>query len=391
MREETTAATACPVCARSAGRPFVELRDVPVQPNILWETADEARSAPRAHLALALCEGCGLIWNVAFDPSLLSYGAEYENSLHFSPAFQRYCESLVDRLAARYPLRGRRVTEIGSGKGEFLALLCERTGCGGIGFDPSYAGEADDRADGRLTFVRDVFLPGDDLGGADLVVSRHVVEHLEKPLEMLVAIREALGSRDAAIYVEVPATEYLLGEDAVWDFIYPHVTYFTAPALRELVTRADFHVREHGFGFGGQYLWVEASTRGDVDPGGPSPNGHVAELTARFSSRLAAKRSEWTEALPELRARGPIVLWGAGAKGTTYLNVVDTDGLVDAVVDVNPRKHGHFVPGTGQPIVAPDTLASRHPRTVVVMNPVYRPEIEERMRELGVDAEVVVA
>lgn len=382
---------ACPVCGREARNTFLELRDVPVHPNVLCVTADEARGAPRADLALVLCDGCGLIWNVRFDADKLSYGADYENSLHFSAAFQRYCEALVERLAARYDLRGRRVAEIGSGKGDFLALLCERTGCSGLGFDPSYAGEADDGAGGRLTFVRDVFSPGDDLGEAALVVSRHVVEHLERPLELLSAVRAALGAGDAALYVEVPATEYLLGEDAVWDLIYPHVTYFTGPSLGELLTRAGFHVREQGFGFGGQYLWAEATTKAVAETGAARLNGHAAELASRLSSRLHAKQADWSEKLPLLRARGPVVLWGAGAKGTTFLNAVDAVGLVDAVVDINPRKHGHFVPGTGQPIVAPEALAARDPRTVVVMNPVYRTEIEERMRHLGVDAEVVVA
>ncbi|MGH3111913.1 MAG: methyltransferase, partial [Gaiellaceae bacterium] len=90
-------AKACLVCGRPAGKPFVELAGVPVHPNVLWSTPGEAREAPRGDISLALCEGCGLIWNTSFDPDVLSYDADYENSLHFSGEFCRYTEELAER------------------------------------------------------------------------------------------------------------------------------------------------------------------------------------------------------------------------------------------------------------------------------------------------------
>ena len=74
-------------------------------------------------------------------PACSSYDADYENSLHFSPAFRRYSDALAEQLVERHELAGKHVAEIGSGKGEFLALLCERGSCSGTGFDPSYGGE----------------------------------------------------------------------------------------------------------------------------------------------------------------------------------------------------------------------------------------------------------
>ncbi len=60
-------------------------------------------------------------------------------------------------------------------------------------------------------------------------------------------------------------------------------------------------------------------------------------------------------------------------------------------MDVNPRKQGRYVPGTGQRITAPDSLVGQDLRAIVVMNPVYSAEIERTLRELGIDAEVLVA
>jgi hypothetical protein len=380
------------VCGAEAGEPFARLAGVPVHPNVLWATAEEAAAAPRGDVVLALCAGCGLIWNTSFDPEVLSYDAEYENSLHFSGEFRSYTDQLVDRLIRSHDLRGRHVAELGSGKGEFLTQLCELGGCTGIGFDPSYDGESDGRAAGRVRFVRELLGPDVDLGEADLVVTRHVVEHLEDPVGVLSAVRRALGERQATLYVEVPAAEYLLQEDAIWDVIYPHVTCLSAPALGELLERAGFHPQKHGYSFGGQYLWVEASTM-PAKVGAMAQVAHAAVATAasEFSDRVAAKRALWADRLPRLLARGPVALWGAGAKGATFLNVVSGGESIATVVDVNPRKQGKYVPGTGQLITAPAALVGRDLEGIVVMNPVYSAEIQRTLQELGIDADVLVA
>ena len=74
--------------------------------------------------------------------------------------------------------------------------------------------------------------------------------------------------------------------------------------------------------------------------------------------RLPEKLASWSEALADARAAScSVALWGAGSKGATFTNMLDPDGsVVSALVDKNPRKVGRFVPGTGQPIVAPEDL-----------------------------------
>jgi SAM-dependent methyltransferase len=362
-----------------------------VHPNVLWPTSAEARSAERGDISLALCDGCGLIWNTRFDPGVLAYDGTYENSLHFSGEFQRYSRELIGRLTHAHDVAGGRVAELGCGKGEFLAQLCETAGCTGIGFDPSYAGESDGRAAGRLSFVRELFGPDSDLDGATLVVCRHVLEHLEDPVEVLALVRRALGDTPATLYVEVPSGEYLLREAAIWDVIYPHVTCFTGSALAEVLQRSGFHPTNHGYSFGGQYLWMEASNI----PAGTSPTdgalGSATTAAIRFGDRLAAKVEGWSNRLELLLAEQSVVVWGAGAKGTTFLNAIAAGESVEYVVDVNPRKHGKYVPGTGQRIVAPESLSEQQPGTVVVMNPIYSDEIRQALRELGCNADLVVA
>jgi len=85
-----------------------------------------------------------------------------------------------------------------------------------------------------------------------------------------------------------------------------------------------------------------------------------------------------------------VALWGAGSKGVAFLNAVPAAREIAAVVDVNRRKHGLHVPGSGQQVVAPERLRDDPPDLVIAMNPLYRDEIAALLRDLGVAAPVEV-
>ncbi len=86
------------------------------------------------------------------------------------------------------------------------------------------------------------------------------------------------------------------------------------------------------------------------------------------------------------------VVWGAGSKGVSFLNVLGTSGVIDYVVDINPHKQGCYIPGTGQQVVSPNALADIKPQVVIAMNPLYTDEIEKMIgeRNLGKNENLVV-
>jgi len=83
------------------------------------------------------------------------------------------------------------------------------------------------------------------------------------------------------------------------------------------------------------------------------------------------------------------VIWGAGAKGVTFLNTLNLRDQIEYAVDVNPRKHGMFIAGTGQQIVPPEVLRDYQPDVVIVMNPLYEHEIQQIAKNLGITIECV--
>ena len=372
--------------------PFAELRGMPVNVTALHGSADAARSAPRGDVVLGFDREHALIRNVAFDPARLTYDDDYENSQFFSPTFRRFQEDLARRLVDRYDLRGKNVVEIGSGKGEFLTQLCEIGDSKGFGFDPSYSGQADDVAGDRVTFVVDSYDERYVDQPADLVACRHVIEHLDEPDALLSSLRKVLDGRpETVLYFEMPNAIDVLAGGGMWDIIYQHVWYFAAPALRWLFERHGFEVLEIGTTFNDSFLSIDARVG---EGAGADLSGEVAEVAAHvddFAERLDAKRRRWETRLAEAKEKGETVaLWGAGARGVTFLNAVEGGDSVDVIIDVNPRKQGSFVPGTGQRITGPDDVPGGTVDLVLVMNPVYQDEIAGMAAERGWDAEVVV-
>lgn len=369
---------------------FFQLCDVPVHCNVQWPSADAARAAPRGDLQLAFCPGTGHLFNPLFDPALTTYDREYENSLHFSPRFQRYVADIVDDLIERHDLRHKTVVDIGCGKGEFLELLCAMGDNRGTGFDASAPTRPD--APPGVTYVRDFYRAEHTHIEADLIVCRHVLEHIADPVAFLSLVRQAAGNPPhTVVFFEVPNALYTLRDLGVWDIIYEHCSYFTPNSLAALFTRCGFAVDRLRETYGGQFLTIEAHPA--PLPVTHEPHPTMAELPALirgFHEKYRHKMAYWRDEL-DRRYGSRVVIWGSGSKGVTFLNALKlTPEQVAYAVDINPRKHGRFVAGTGQQIVAPGFLREYQPATVLVMNPLYEIEIRDRLHGLGLTPEVMV-
>ncbi len=377
----------CPVCDTELPEPFYAISGIPVHCNVLWPSAAEAVQAPQGDMLLSRCSRCGLIHNVSFDPRLVEYAPGYENSLHCSPRFQDYARDLVDHLVERYGLRGRLVAEIGCGRGEFLSMLHEQGGALGLGFDPSHDGNGGP----GFEVVREIYAPS--VHGAlpaDLVCVRHVLEHVAHPRQLLADVREGLGAGShAAVYVEVPDATYTFRDLGIWDLIYEHCSYFSTPAMDALLRRTGYRPDRSWTEFGGQFLCVEAEAA--AEPSAPAGSGHALESDVRaFPARASEKIDRWNSLLDQLVGSGRrVAVWGAGSKGTTFLNLLEAGRDVEQVVDINPRKAGRHIPGTGQRVVTPDEMEP--PDVVIVMNPEYRVEIGDLLGARAISAELLVA
>jgi len=86
-----------------------------------------------------------------------------------------------------------------------------------------------------------------------------------------------------------------------------------------------------------------------------------------------------------------VVIWGGGSKGVAFLTALGGAAPIEYAVDINPFKADKYLAGGGQRVVAPGFLREYQPGVVIVMNPIYRDEIQADLDRLNVSAELWLA
>lgn len=379
----------CPSCGSDDLAPFYEVDAVPVNSCLLLADAQAARTFACGELRLAVC-ACGFITNTAFRPTLTMYTSDYEETQGCSPRFHGYMTELAEDWTTRYGLNGKTVVEIGCGKGEFLEAMLRAGVRNGVGVDPSLdLARVDPQFSGRATWIRGMFPDDMPTLDVDAVICRHTLEHLQPVGEWIRTLSAALGSRrDTVILFEVPDVQRVLETGAFWDIYYEHCSYFSAGSLEALFSSSGFDVHRVRRTYDDQYLVVEASPGDDATSSIAYDSEIIRTAAATFSAAQAATTKRWRTQIARIAdRRGRTVLWGASSKAVAFLAALgDEARKVAAAVDINPRKHNHYLAGTGHPVVSPKALVDLQPEFVIAMNPVYLDEISAELDSLGVDA-----
>jgi C-methyltransferase C-terminal domain/Methyltransferase domain len=386
----------CPVCASQRLVSVVDLPPVPIDTCRMWSSRSGAMSAPMAPIHLVQCDSCSHVFNRTFDKCRAAYEEEYENSQMFSQKFQKYATDLAQTLIEKYQIRQKYIVEIGGGRGDFLRLMCDLGNNLGTNICPSYRPALGDDIPTNIRFITDYYSEKYACEPAHIIICRHVLEHVADPGRFVEMVRRALDVReDLFAYFEVPNGSFILREQICWEFIYQHFSYFTKKSLVTLFNKRGFKICDVQERFAKQSLSIEACV---------SPNDVAKENSAAIEDEntealcrtigpaFEACCTKWSSYLERQRLNGGrVVLWGAGAKAVTFLNIIDPNHFISHIVDVNPRKTGRFVAGSGQEIIEPRALCELRPAAVILMNAIYREEIGSALNELGIETELLVA
>jgi SAM-dependent methyltransferase len=382
----------CPLCRSADTVEFFEVKGMPQFIGVQWDSAEEARASARGDIRLIGCRNCSFIWNRSFAPDQLSYSPRYDNTLDLSPAFQSFARSVAMRLINDYEVREKHILELGCGKGHFLKLLCEAGANRGTGFDPSCEVAPASPSPTAPVFIQDFFGNQYRSYAGDLVCCRHVLEHIAEPLPFLSMVGEAGVRTGGVAYFEVPNARFVFDQPSVWDVIYEHCNYFSAASLAFAFRSCGFEVIRMDEPFRGQYLSIDARLAPNGAKPGEQPSDTVANdaRVKNFATKAASELEKWTSQLRRFEVSGErVVIWGAGAKTVSFVNMVPGPTSVRHAVDINPRKQGKYLSGGGQQILPPEFLRDFQPTKVLLMNPVYRQEVQDQLLRLGVSAEIL--
>jgi SAM-dependent methyltransferase len=390
MSDRGASGVVCPSCG-SPGTTFYELEDVPVHQVKLVRSRAEALNCVKGDIRMAFCPGCGFVWNAAFDVELMQYQEDYESTQAVSPTFNRFHDHLARDLIERFDLHGKKIVELGCGQGEFITMLAEYGDNRGYGFDRVIR---DQSGSDRVRFVKDFYGPRYSDLQPDFVVCKMTLEHVHDVHDFIRRLRATVDRPETVVFFMIPEITRILNLAAFWDIYYEHCSYFSPGSLARAFRRAGFDPIEVWTDYADQYVLIAARPGHGERPllANEEPPGALLPKVESFPGRVAKDRERWLGLLRESKAAGKrTVLWGGGSKGVAFLTTVGvTKELLSYVVDVNPRRNGTYIAGTGHQIVAPEFLKEYRPDEIVVMSPIYIPEIKAQLGNLGVHPDAMI-
>jgi hypothetical protein len=352
---------------------------------------EEARRFPRGDIVLGFCARCGFYCNTAFDTAVQEYTSSYEDQQSFSPTFNSFAGRLAQGLIDKYDIRDKTVVEVGCGKGDFLVLMCEMGNNSGVGIDPTCIKERiQSTAIDRITIIPDYYSEKYSGYHGDMILCRHTLEHIHSTHSFLQTIRNTIGDRlDTVVFFEIPDGGTVLRDNVFWDVYYEHCSYFSPGALARMFRDCGFEVLDLYRAYNDQYLLIDAKPVAQPSNAKHALEEDVEELTAlvrRFASQVPSVVAQWRQDIHGHVSRGErLAIWGSGSKCVAFLTTLGLQDEIGCIVDINPYRHGKFIPGPARQVMPPEHLKTYRPDAIIVMNPVYRDEIAGMVRNMQLD------
>ena len=356
-------AARCRVCARALfDEPLLRYGGMPRVAQFFPDAATVGADTG-LDLVIRQCSGCGLV-QLADEP--VPYYKDVVRAGGLSEEMRAFRAAQFARFVRQCSLGGKKVVEIGCGRGEYLSVL-RAAGVDAVGLEHSAASVAACREAGLQVVEGFVGAAGDTIPGGpfDGFMILNFLEHLPDPNATLAGIHANLTDAAAGL-VEVPNFDIILRERQFAEFMSDHLCYFTAETLTIALSTSGFDVVSTSEEFHGYLLSALVRKRRPLDLSA------FTEQQARLRDGMHAY----------LRRFGPkrVAIWGAGHQSLALMALLDVAPAIRYVVDSAPFKQGKFTPATHLPIVPPSALDTDPVDAVVVIAAGYSDEVARIIR-----------
>ena len=299
------------------------------------------------------------------DP--VSYYKDVIRAAAFSAEMREFRVQQFKEFVGQHDLAGRKVLELGCGKGEYLEVMAE-AGVNAFGMEHLQASVDACRHAGLKVSQGYPDDPGMQIesGPYDAFFILNFFEHLPDPNLALEVMRNNLAEGGLGL-VEVPNFDAIIEKNLFSEFINDHLFYFTRETLTRTMELNGFEVLSAESVWYDYILSVVVRKRPAID---------LSNLNT-FHDLIGQEINEYLDAHKgKTRA-----VWGAGHQALAVMALADLSAKVDLVVDSAPFKQGRFTPATHLPIKAPEALVAEHVDVVIVMAAAYSDEVVGIIRE----------
>ena len=420
----------CIACGHALS-PLMTLDDMPASAQNIPAASELAEDHPLS-LTLCQCPSCGL---VQFDTEPVDYYRDVIRAGGGTRTMTRLRHEEYARLLTAMQeqhIRGRRIVEVGCGRGEFLRmwqnLAEDPEGAAalardqardplsgqpnaaplhlvGIEHKPALVEEANafaaTSADAETPVtetavaaqtasaapapayrVYEGFATGDvryPEGPFDAFVQFNFLEHQPDPCDMLRNIGRNLKPQALGL-ITVPSFEYILRYNGYYELLRDHIANYTEFTLQKLLQDCGFELLSMDIV---NRDTIEAIVR-KADPDELSElhySGRLIDVSALRDSydRLSASVNAHIDHLSE--SHRTMAIWGASHQGFTLAATTKLGGRVEYIIDSAPFKQGRFSPASHIPIVAPDYAVAHPVDEILIVAPGYTDEIAGIIRD----------
>lgn len=374
---------ACRFCSASLEHSFVDLGTMPLA-NAYLSAKDLDTPEPAYPLRAFVCTECWLVQADGFVPP--------EDIFSNYAYFSSYSKSWVDH-ARRFTVMARerfklnadsQVIEIASNDGYLLRHFID-AGIPVLGIEPAQNIAEVARTAGIPTetcfFSKNTAETLVNRGfSADLVVGNNVFAHAPDINDFVSSLALVLKP-DGVISLEFPHLLQLI-RNVQFDTVYhEHFYYLSLLAVEKVFTSHKLRILdvEELSTHGGSLRVLacrQTSKKYAIGPGLAKVRADEiaagldkADIYEAFQGHVEPIRDGLLAFLHQAKSEGKsVVAYGAAAKGNTLLNFcgIESD-LIDYVVDINPHKQEHFMPGSKLAIYAPEMMARTRPDYVLIL------------------------
>jgi 2-polyprenyl-3-methyl-5-hydroxy-6-metoxy-1,4-benzoquinol methylase len=353
--------------------PIMQLNGMPRAAQY-YPTKDEFVEDKGINLEIFQCSACGL---VQLNIGPVEYYKEVITAASFSEKTRLSRSQQMQDFVETFELHGKKVIEVGSGKGNMLDIL-EEAGLKSFGIEASSESVAIGQSAGRNMingYLEEIDIISD--GPFDAFVSLNYLEHLPGPGEIIQSIYRNTTS-NAVGYVTVPNLDYLLKAKCFYEFVADHLSYFTQSTLRYTFEKNGFDVLEC-------YTINE-----DNDIAAIVKKKEILDISEQFSEVKELIRNLQQVVADYKSQNKKVAVWGAGHR-TLALLALSKLNNIQYVVDSAKFKQGRFTPVLHLNIVPPEHLKEEHVDLVIVMVPgLYPSEVLKTLKQMNAGADIAI-
>jgi len=386
----------CPICdSKNISRLFFAERfpffTAPVKKKEKREILGKYTSRQlQGRLESVVCNKCSHIFLSTLAPEKIiselykkfySYPSALESS--FIPERDNaFLEVFKDKILRKLRKDQKNILEIGCYDG-FILYNLKKLGFSVTGCDPSNGaviGQSHNIDIKRRFFDVEYFLKASL--SYDLIIFRHFLEHVAKPVDFLKNLNKILKPNGLIIF-EVPSTDFHLKNIETSVFSFQHLQYFSDISIKQLLYKSGLKLID--IVNTGENLIITSS----LEKSRITKNGKaVRKSSESFRNRFKNKKEQLKKMLRQYSDNG-IVLWGAGGFAVSLMETYDVKKKnICQIVDSDAKKWGMEFLKHGIPIASPNTLKKIDHGCLVICS-MYAKEIIKQLKTLKYDKPII--